>query len=338
MEKGDFKIVKQEKNELIRPFPLLQDLFTFAQEQGISTDGFSDQNEIKGKAVPLPEKFIPLVATFPGTYFVVAYDDRRSSYYREGTRHQLIRLSTVEHRGATDARTREMDIRLGSNHRADRIEIRAREAVRDQSFKNINEATGEEIEQPHGDARYTYEIDENGTTYKKKLEYNRLDEGLFTLGGEAKPVRWVRNLTIDHKEEGSNEIEYSDLYIVGRNTTSTRDQRAGVKTTILGSIDSPESIIVQVGSGHVESSKLLFEDKNRKVKFILHRHGQREQPLDILKDDPVYAELLGESPDTEHFIELLRSRCLMLQEDWDKPQSVYSDNKKITEKPKQISS
>ncbi len=317
---------------------LLQNLFTFAEKHGINSDGFGHQKGVVGNVVPLPDEYRPLVETFPGTYFLVAYEDRRDGYYKEGTRHQLIRLSTVEHRAATDARTREIDLKLVSGHRADRIEIRAREAVLDQAFEGINQATGEDIERPHGDARSTYEVDEDGNKFPKKLEFSRLDEGLFTFGDTAKPVRWVRSLVVDKLEGKPYEIVYRDLYIIGRHSAGVRDQRADVKTTVLGDLDSPQSILVEFGFGSRDTGRALFEDKEKKVKCIFHTPMAGENPLDVLKDDPVYAELLKESPNLERFMGLLKTKCTMLQEEWDKPQSVHHDNKGRMEEAKQITS
>ncbi len=331
-------MVSRETAEIKRPFPLVQDLFSFAEKHNITSAGIGAQAGDEYVTMPLPEEYRPLVEAFPGKYFVTAYEDRRDSYYKENTRHQLVRLSTVQRREDSDARTREMDLKLASGGRADRIEVRVREAVKDQAFEQINKATGEQIEQPHGEARYTYELDENGKQYPKKLEYSRLDEGLFDLGGKSKPVRWVRRLNIDKNPGAPDAFQYQDMYIIGRNEGATKDQRAEIKVTLAGDLSNPKTLLVEIGFGSSDSAKVIFEDKKRGFKFVIHTLNPRDRPLEILKDDVVYAELLKDKPNVDVFIQLLQHKIEMLQDEWDKPQSVYSDSRVITEQHKQIDS
>jgi hypothetical protein len=330
MHKDTFSLAGPDHRDLVRPFPLIQDLFTFAQKNGITNDGFTSQDFGNEQiTVPLPETFSPLVQDFPNKYLVVAYDDRRSNYYKIGTRHQLVRLSTVENRRTTDTRTREIDIKLRDGARADRVEVRVREAVKDKSFDSINTAQGEDIEQPHGSARYTYELDPGGKKYPKKFEFDRLDEGLFIMGEKAQPVRWVRRLEIEKNENAPNKAVYEDYYIIGRNEDPAREKRASIKTTVIGELGNKPTILLQVGYGSESTGDVLLDDKEHGITFIVQKSIAGERPLDILKDDPVYAALLKTPPDTELFIELLGSKMKNLQEDWDKPQSIYARDHRI---------
>ena len=330
MKKEIYSLTGPDHRDLVRPFPLVQDLFTFAQKNGITKDGFTSQDfGYKQVTVPLPEKFTPLVQDFPDQYLITAYDDRRDSYYKVGTRHQLIRLSTVENRRTTDTRTREIDIKLPDGSRADRIEVRVREAVKDKSFDSINTAQGEEIEQPHGSARYTYELDTSGNKYPKKFQFDRLDEGLFVMGDKTRPVRWVRRLEIEKNENTPNKAVYEDYYIIGRNEETTGNQRASIKTTITGDIGNKPTIVVHVGYGPQSRARVLLNDTEHGITFVVDETISGENPLEILKDDPTYEALLKTQPDPKLFIELLGAKMRNLEEDWDKPQSVYATNNGI---------
>lgn len=333
-----FSLIPKGHSEIKRPFPLVQDLFTFAEKHGINTDGFSAENTTS-VTEPLPQKFFPLVKSFPGTYFITAYEDRRSTYYKEDTRHQLVRLSTVKRKASTDDRVREMDIKMKSGARADHIEVRTRELIKEQSFQNINQATGEEIEQPHGEARYTYDIDEDGKHYPKKLEYKRLDEGLFPFGDTQKPVRWVRNCITEIFEEKPNQTEYRDNYIIREGNEAWKAQHASIKTTIIGSIHCPQSLFIEIGYGPQSTAQTLYKNTQKNIHLIFHPPMSRDDhPLNILIGDPVYHELLKKNPNEEAFLNLLQSRITLLQEDWDKPQSIYSDPNAIVKKSATISS
>lgn len=330
MKNDTFSLARPDRRDLVRPFPLIQDLFAFAKKNGITPDGFVSQ-ELSGEqiAVPLPENFSSLVQDFPDKYLVVAYEDRRSIYYKVGTRHQLVRLSTVENRRTTDTRTREIDIKLPDGARADRVEIHVEEAVKNKSFYSINAVRGEDIQQPHGSARYTYELDSGGKKIQKKFEFDRLDEGLFVMGEKTRPVRWVRKLVIEKNENAPNKAIYEDYYIIGRNEDPAREKRASIKTTVIGELGNKPTILLQVGEGPESTADVLLDDKERGIKFIVHKPIVGERPLDILKDDPVYATLLKIPPDIELFIELLGAKMTNLEEDWDKPQSVYVRDNRI---------
>mgnify|MGYP000458669428 CR=1 FL=1 len=328
-------IAKAEKKAIVRPFPLLQDLFKFAQKEGIHDAGFRYQGERADVVTAeLPETFQPLTEDFPAKYFVVAYEDRRGEYYAEGTRHQLVRLSTVERPSSTDARTREMDLILPDDKRADRIRVTVREAVKEKSFEEINQKNDDGLDQPHGSARYTYEIDASGKRHPKKFEFDRLDEGLFDLGGDNyKPVRWVRDLLIEKGEDGEDQIQYNDLYILNRSNNPGDESRASVQTSLIGTFESPRSVVVEIGFGPMETARVLFHDEEKNITLFLHQSVRTEDSIAILKDDPVYTELLNASPKPEAFIEKIRARCQMLKDDWANPQSVYDDSPVIAERP-----
>lgn len=311
----------RERAEMKRPFPLVRDLFMFAREKEIDTRGFNSDTGEPHAVAPLPEKYASLVEDYPGVYFVTAFEDRRGDYYAEGTRGQVVRLSTVEDRGMTDGRTREIDIEEREGRNADRLKIRIREAVMDKSFRSINQAGSGEVDRPNGSIRYTYEKDEAGKKYPKLIECHRMDEGLFMMGGLEKPVRWVRDVRREGEDAKTQVTEYRDYYIIGRNGGGKKDERASIKTVIRGDIESPELVEIEIGFGNKAFARRLMNDQKSGLVILVHN----EEMLNILRTDPAYEEIFKETPKKEKIVSDIISRMQMLLDEWDKPQSVYED-------------
>lgn len=314
-------LTPREHHEIKRPFPLVRDLFIFAREMGIDRRGFNSDTGESHAVAPLPEKYAPLVEDYPGVYFVTAYEDRGGSYYSEGTRGQLVRLSTVEDRSASDGRTREIDIEEREGRDANRLKIRVREAVMDKSFGRINQAGNGEVDRPSGSARYTYEKDEVGKKYPKLIECNRMDEGLFVMGGLEKPVRWVRDVRREIENDKTHATEYRDYYIIGRSGGGKKDERASIKTVMRGNIDNPELVEVEIGFGSKASARRLIDDQKGGLIILVHN----EEMLKTLRTDPAYAEIFEETPKKEKIISNIVSRIKMLLDEWDKSQSIYQN-------------
>ncbi len=323
MKNIDSPLAIPSKQELKRPFPLIQDLFALAKKNKIASRG---ENE----AVALPEAFAPLVADYPGKYYVVAYEDRRDTSYAEDTRGQFVTLATVKAKAETDKLTHEFFISQKQPARADRIEVSLRKAVMDKSFEKINEAEGEALEQSHGTMVYTYELDENGEKFPQKIEYNRLDEGLFKIGDKLRPVRWVRTLEVEKKEGQPEKIFYSDFYTIRENDDNpAKNPRANVRTIITEKSKDTQMILVEVGSGPEKSARIIADDKSKGVKILVHDYLKGQDPLAIIKDDPLYAPLFKKTADIDAFLDGLKFRIQNLKEDWDKPQSVYETGNKL---------
>lgn len=314
-------LAPREQREIKRPFPLVQDLFHFAREHGINESGFNSDTGGAHTVQPLPEAFFSLVAEYPGTYFVTAYEDRRNSYYAEETRHQMVRISTTEDRKVTDEKTREIDIKLKDEYRADRIEICVREAVMDKSFGRINQAGNGEVNRPNGSMRYTYERDEVGKKYPKLIECHRMDEGLFVMDGLEKPVRWVRDVRREIENDKTHVTEYQDYYIVGRGGDGKKDERASIKTVMRGDMKHPKLVEIEIGFGDKASARRLIDDQKSDLVILVHN----EEMLSIVKTDPAYEEIFKETPKKEKIVSDIVSRIQMLLDEWDKLQSVYED-------------
>ncbi len=327
--------------DIKRTFPLLKELFEYAEKKGFDSISFDDYgSEGAGdnpRAIEFPENFNSLVAEHPGKYFIVAYDNRQSSYYKEGTRHRMVRLSTMRKRAQTNERIREVDLTETDPSFGNKAQIKVRESVNNKSFVDINTATGEEVEQPHGEAEYMYELDPQGVKTVKETHFNRLDEGLFQWKGENKPVRWVRNLRVEKDEQDIPKTMYEDLYIIGRMEKGKSDERAQVKTYITGSAENPKSILIEIGIGAPATAKVLYEDKQRNIKVLVHEgiKAYKDQ-LQIIQQEPAYAALFRKPVDIEELMKDISFKARMLQEDWDKPQTVFTQNPAIEAPRKEL--
>lgn len=329
-------LVAQESREVVNPFPLTKDLFDFARTQ-LSRDTSFDtyvNPELKDegvRVVELPEKFKPFVADYPGDYFVVYYINRRDPYYREGTRAEQTGLSTAQHRYDSDRILREIDIKEhdSSDKKGNVIFVTVAERVNEEGFTRINTAGSGEVNQPHGSRELEYQMDSNGTKRTIRSRFNRLDEGIFSWGGVDKPVRWVRNLDIEKPSEDRYEMTYRDAYLVGHDERGLTEEQAEVKIKIKGSGSEMSSIIVEIGIGSSDKDKVLFEDPGEQIKVIVHSaEGMKisKNQAEIIKQDPNYAFLFEKPVDKAKLIELIQSRTSFLQNDWDKPHAVFTQN------------
>lgn len=333
-------MAKTEQQDLARVFPLLKDLFAYTEEHGINQDGFriySGELEDDGEAVALPENFFPLVSDYPADYFIVAYENRNDSYYKAGTRGRLVRLSTVPKRSETEERVREIDLNEMDPSYGNRIQITVRESIKNKSYELLNTAQGAEIEQPHGEAKLVYEIDQAGGKTPIESVYRRLDEGLFPWHGEDKPVRWNRSLRLAKDSSGVGVITYEDAYIIGRWEKSKGDERAEIKTTVHGSIEKPDAILVEIGHGSLSSAETLYEDNENNIKIVLHsKINEHDNPLEILEYDPIISSLLKHSLDPQIIKDNLRLKIHMMQTGWDSPQAIFAEKQALKDSPKEL--
>ncbi len=340
---GEQSVDRTGFKDLKRIFPLLRELFDYAEKMGFDSSSFDDygseEQRDNPRAIEFPENFNSLVEGHPGKYFIVAYNNRQNPYYKEGTRHRIIRLSSVPKRSQTDERVREVDLIEVDPSFGNKTQIKVRESVNNKSFANINTATGEEVEQPHGQAEYMYELDPQGIKTIRETRINRLDEGLFPWKGEEKPVRWVRNLHVEKDEQDIPTMAYEDLYIIGRMSEGGSGERAQVKTFITGSPDNPKSVLVEIGVDSPLSAKVVYEHKQRNIKVILYEGTNAyENQLQIVQQDPAYATLFRKPVDIEELMKDIAFKARMLQEDWDKPQAVFTRQPAIEAANKELES
>jgi len=318
-----------ETRDLQNLFPLFKDLFAFAQKnlpEG-NFDKYTGADETgEPGSVELPPKFQPLIKNFPGVFFIVGYENRQSSYNREGTRNIWIRLSTVKRKTATDDKVREVDFSLVDPSKGQAIEISVTDSVNNQCFEKVNDSEDTEFGQPHGSFKIISRLESDGEIKAVGFKFNRLDEGLFNFGDALKVVRWVRDLEVEKiSTENAQRLNYQELYIIGRSKNIGKEERAFVKTQIDMVSGKPKNILVQIGFGDFKTGNVIYEDEKTGISvFAGHRHDQKQ--IDVLKQDPTYALLFQTKVDPNEFVESLLKRVEMLRDDWDKTQTVYQSS------------
>lgn len=320
--------------DLNRTFPLLKELFELLRKQGWESSSYDNYgNEGEGEntqAIELPESFAPLVAEHPGKYYIVAYDNRRSSYYKEGTRNELVKLSTVKKRTQSDERVTEIDLAEVDPSMGNKVEVRVQESVNNKGFVDLNKQTNTEVAQPHGEANLKYEIDPNGNKAVQETSYSRTDEGIFPWKDNEERVRWYRTLRAERKSEDNIQTTYEDSFIIGGWDDPRKEERASIRTTIKGSVENPDSIVVEIGIGTPSSAQVLYEDTERNIKVLVHEGiNMYKNQLEVLKQDPNYAIIFQEPIDAENLMSTLKSKIAMLQNDWDKPHHVFAEQPAI---------
>lgn len=347
MSENPIAIFNQEKRELELPFPLMKDLIDYAKERGLSSETSYD-DYIKGGAVegkirqviPLPERFSSLVAGYPGTFLLVYYIDRDDQYYKPETRYKEIGISSSEYRKSSDERLTEIHIKQPgvSTGFGNVLRIEVEESINEKSFDKMNDEIGVKTDSSHGSARIEYEVTPDGARREVALASERLDEGMFEWGNEFKHVRWLRYIDVD-KRGDTQVISYRDMYLVGLRPQGGSDERAEVKFSIDGNLNEPKSIKVEIGSGPESTAEIFFDDTEHGIKIIVHKHYgvTLEQVYNILRQNPNYAFLFKDPVDVSELRASLASMVATLQNDWDKPQTVFAKPVTIEQSLSQIS-
>jgi len=325
--KPENPLTRGETRDLQTTFPLYKELFDFVEKQGfdeMSLDCYrGDIQSENYRPVALPEKFQSLVQDYPGNYFIVGSENRQDPRNRAGSRYKKVRLSTVKIKMASDIKIREIDIILADPSLGNVVDIIVTDSVNNQSFEKVNDVADTETESPYGLVRITNRIDTAGNKETVALKFNRLDEGLFNFGDKVKAVRWVRNLDIEKTGASTQELVYHDFYIVGRSKNIGQEERADIKTQIKTVAGKPKTISVKIGFGDFDTGRVLFEDKETGIRVCDTDFNNEPKQMEILKQDPAYTLLFQTPAKPQEFIEALMARVAMLQNDWDKPQTVY---------------
>ena len=120
------------------------------------------------------------------------------------------------------------------------------------------------------------------------------------------------------------------MYIIGRSKDPSQEKRAQTKVHITGQVSDPDAILVEIGIGSPQSARVLYDDSEEKIKVLVHRDVRgTEEDLDVVQDDPLYSLLLKEGADIDKFREGIKGRIELLRDEWDKPQTVYSQGRDI---------
>lgn len=316
--------------DLSRPFPLLRKLFDHAESKGFSSDNWDEygaggmhRGEEHKRATELPEEFNYFIQEYPGSYFIVAYANRQTPYFADGTRERRVRLSTVKKSDETSDKIREIDLTEMDPSNGNKIEVTIREQVRNQQFAEEVDANTSNAVSPSGEAKHTYEMNAVGKKENEKAYFSRLDQATFPWKGENKPVRWLRKLESEKDTAGISQITYRDSYMVGLRQHGGSDEEAQVKTIFKGSVDAPQSIQIEIGLGGGKGTTLYDENG-----ITIAEHTPLpafKNQMEILKNDPAYAFLFQRPIDRAAVIAAMQTKIRMLQTDWDKPQTIYSE-------------
>lgn len=325
----------ERKDVAISP-SLINELFEFAKSQPNAEELFSNYAFGEGEVVEikLPDNFGHLIKEYPGKYFLVAYEDRKSSYFQEGTRIRRVLLSTKSCRFESDLPLREIEFKEEDQINGGGMFLTVKESINNKSFNEINNKD-DQAAMPHGEMKCKYSLNSKGKKKLIGLKASRLDEGMFKIKGKEKPVRLNRKLEISKGLEGK--IEYNDGYIIGRSKDHSSELHADVKTTIIGSLDSPKSVLVEVGYGNPETAEVIYEDPKGNVKVLSYEgFGVAEYQLEIIKEDPSYAAIFQKKVIPEEVINTLKSKVIMLRDEWNDSESIFSKSNKLEENSKAI--
>ena len=330
-KQNDFnnKLERLQSKELNRLFPLVKELFEFAEKKGVEglSEYLSEDEKSDEGIIELPDKFLPLIAEYPGKYFLVGYENRKDRYYKEGTRSRYARISTVPKKMQSDKKIREIEFEDPDGSDGNRLLLSVIDSFNNKQFADYNEKGIDQVEVPVGDAKVTYEVGPNGEKKKKEAFFHRIDEGIFIWKGEKQPVRLTRSLRIA-KENEIPELSYRDFYMFGRLELGKGQEHARVNIKIQGALENPSSVLVEIGVGSPDFARVIFEDEEKNISILEHddNHGNLEDQIEIVKRDPSYSDLFQDKVEAEKIVDLACSKIRAIQEDWDKPESIFQKN------------
>ncbi|RJQ25875.1 hypothetical protein C4577_04635 [Candidatus Parcubacteria bacterium] len=336
MEEDQKGVVTPESKEIVPSLGLVKQLLEEGKVRfgGLHNGSGGDYyNDIPNSRVTkLPAKFASLtLGDDPEKYFLVYYDDRRSSYFAEGTRGRRVCLSTQQRKGESNDRLREIIYREGEGSQAYNMTIN--ESVKEADFRSMD-GNSADVVSPYGDSTAVYELVSDH--HKRLLEFksSRLDEAMVSVNGASKTARWLRNLAIDAV---NNIIRYSDCYMLDRANTIRNQRRVKMEFVVQGPIDNPSSIIVALGGYDSSPSlrpRILWEDKESGIKFA--KYLPVDDDLELLKEDTNYSFIKEENRiDRAEMLEFFGRRVRLLRDQWDKPTSVFEPVPQIEGKPLQ---
>lgn len=334
-----------QKQEMQIPFPLAKELFSFAEESGLDEYSYTEytkeelkDGEVNPSAKPLPEKFSSLVADFPGKYFLVAYEKRVGDYYAKGTRFKMVVISNTEYRAKSNDRVREINIKEHdpSEGKGNFLFVTVSDSVNEQGLTSLNTDINEKVSLPHGNAKATYKVGMDGAKKQIGFRADRLDEEFFDWKGQQKQVRWLRNLDVE-REGRAPIVNYKESYLIGLKPQGGSEELVDIKFKVVGHLIDPESIQIDIGFGSEQTAKVLYEDKDKKIKILFHEPIIKDSdPLEVLKQDPSYSFLFEELLNPEKLLDTLKLKIRGLENDWDKPRNVFSASESLSYTPQQI--
>lgn len=321
MQEPGNEIDYYQPKELSVPFPLIQELFdegekTFGGAMNGSSADYYDE-ESQARKPKLSEKFAPLcLGDDPSKYYFTYYNDRRDNYYAENTRERSACLSTAERKYSSSSRLRELIYSQDESG----FYLTVGENVNNRVFLEWRNGNEDDLVKPSGRMQAKYKLSE-GKQILVEFTANRVDEVVF----DNQPCRWTRSLRIDNGQ--TRTAVYQELYIVNRSKDPHQEKRANVSFQVNGRIENPRSAVLSIGFGPPSKFRIIAEDKEKNVKVVLFEGYEND--LNLLKQDPNFL-FLNETDDMGgKMLALVHDRIKLLQQQWDKPQSVFISNPQI---------
>lgn len=336
MESESKNLARVERRELADPFPSIRRLFAFAEkntnERSLDYYFGKEKDEEAPDQVPLPLEFAPLVAEYPGEYFVISFEDRREdSRNAKDTRHIEVLLSTVPWRAQSNERLREISFteHAVSEGKGNVVFMKVAEKVNEASFVHINEAKGDEVDRPGGQTHTVFEIDAKGVKNSKEQEFSRHDDGIFNWNGAQKRVRWIRTVRIETKSDTLSTLTHRDTYLVGMKERGGSEGSLVVETEITLDNTTETRVSIGIGSAAITHGTVIYEDADEGVRILqstfMPPHDTIKE-MDILKQDPNYAFLFERPINKEKLLSTMMQKINALRNDWDKPSAVFAEN------------
>jgi hypothetical protein len=155
-----------------------------------------------------------------------------------------------------------------------------------------------------------------------------------SISEETMPARWSRSLDIEIQESGRRILSYRDTFILGDVRKGKEKRRAEIIFKVVGSVDSPERVVIEIGCGPEEKARVLFKDEERNLKVLVHPPFGKEQ-LQFLVQNPEYAFLREEKEITVgEVMALIRDKIDLLSNHWYEPESVLNKIPQISSPPR----
>lgn len=325
-------IPKPETREVAPSLEIYNKLLLFTESLPNASEMYAayadhDTNPENQYAVTLPEEFQAIISDAPGDFFIVGFEDRRSSYYEPGTQGVEITLSTTKKRYATDEEIKEMVIMLPVDFEAHpTVHIKTSEAINSTFY--IKDVTDEPMS-PTGNREIVTEKTPEEEIIKT-TKISRIDEEKFPFGTrrDEATVRWLRNVEITYQENDTMQTVFNESYITTDNNATATD-RAAVQTTFeIHEGGEIGLVTIRVGSVFPSSKPALYESKGLVVHVNEIAPGE-SQDVAIHQQDPNYAPLWEVNIDEEAFKANIIGRIKQLHTDWNNPKNLLNNSSQI---------
>lgn len=332
-----------ERSERLPP-ELLTRLLDFAHQRFGGDNPESDYLYFFGEenkfSIPLPTDFSALVlGDSPERFKITAYQqDQRGRpvgrvFEPWSPNYRCVVLATSDSRRAKSALSSFKGLKYETNDEETLLELI--KSFNGGHIRRLNVVNGKitdfppsTFSRPQGSSEAQYSLDEDG---KLNLVYEDIqmvgDFNVFTSTG---PVggRWKRILMtrVESSDQGESDlfpnVWYTDEYLL----QGLRKVRARVTVKIWGDIETPQKVVVKIGTGPGIHNGVPRTFLNNGLKVIVTKEGETQ--LDFTRTDPNFRFLFETGnfdrvslSDVQRFI---KNRITQLHNDWTKERDYVS--------------